>query len=75
MQRKIYIHQHDAWPNFKWDSAHLLPFVGDVRNMQGHLFGKMEALGFELRNEAQLEALSQDVIKSSEIEGEILDKD
>lgn len=75
MQRKIYIHQHENWPNFEWDSAYLLPLIGEVRNMQGNLFGKMEALGFELRNEAQLESLSQDVIKSSEIEGEILDKD
>jgi len=74
MQRKIYIHQEKNWPNFEWDSAHLLPLVGEVRNMQGQLFGKMAALGFELRNEAQLEALSQDVLKSSEIEGEILDK-
>ncbi len=47
--------------------------LGKVRNLQGKLVGKMQSLGFELRNEAALETLTLDVLKSTEIEGEILD--
>ncbi|MEZ5056899.1 MAG: DUF4172 domain-containing protein [Saprospiraceae bacterium] len=68
-----YIHQNKHWPQFTWDLEALLPRLTAVRNLQGRLSGKMETLGFELRNEAQLETLTADVIKSSEIEGEQLD--
>ncbi|MCH7613883.1 MAG: Fic family protein [Candidatus Marinimicrobia bacterium] len=69
---KMYIHQHDNWPNFTWDSEKLLPILGEVRSLQGKLVGSMESLGFELQNEANLETLTLDVTKSTEIEGEIL---
>jgi Fic family protein len=46
--------------------------VSEARNLQGRLIGKMESLGFELRDEALLETLTLDVLKSAEIEGEIL---
>jgi len=69
---KIYIYENKDWPNFYWDSELLLPLLGKVRNQQGRLIGKMESLGFELRNEAVLETLTLDVLKSSEIEGELL---
>src|SRR5262249_2940225 len=46
-----------------------------VRHRQGRLIGRMQALGFPLREEAVLKTLTEDVLKSSEIEGEILDKD
>lgn len=67
-----YIYQNNNWPNFKWDSKELLNPLSKVRNLQGRLIGKMESLGFDLRNEALLNTLTLDVIKSSEIEGEIL---
>ena len=70
-----FIHQLPQWPEFEIDSKKILPLVGRVRNLQGQLAGKMEAIGFNLKNEAFLEALSLDVIKSSEIEGELLDLD
>jgi Fic family protein len=70
-----FIHQLPQWPEFEFDSEKILPLVGRVRNLQGQLSGKMEAIGFNLKNEAYLEALSLDVIKSSEIEGELLDLD
>lgn len=70
-----FIHNHTDWPHFNWDSYLILPLLGEVRNLQGNLTGKMDALGFNLQNEAHLETLSKDVIKSSEIEGEILDPD
>lgn len=69
---KIYIHQQDNWPHFTWNNEVLLLRLGEVRNLQGRLIGKMESLGFDLKNEAVLETLTSDVLKSSEIEGEIL---
>lgn len=71
-KRIMYIYQQKNWPNFNWDNEKLLPLLGKVRNLQGKLVGKMESLGFELRNEAVLETLTLDVIKTTEIEGELL---
>jgi Fic family protein len=69
---KAFIHQQDNWPEFTWNSNEFLSLLSEVRNLQGRLFGKMETLGFDLRNEALLNTLTLDVIKTSEIEGEIL---
>lgn len=68
-----YIHELHNWPQFTWDLEKITPRLGRVRNMQGRLMGSMGALGFPLRSEALLETLTLDVIKSSEIEGEVLD--
>jgi Fic family protein len=70
----LYIHELQDWPVFKWDREQLTDFLADVRHKQGRLTGHMEALGFDLRQEAVLQTLTADVLKSSEIEGEILDK-
>ena len=70
-----YIHEQAEWPAFKWDESTLATQLAAVRHRQGKLFGRMEGLGFDLRNEAMLRTLTQDVVKSSEIEGEILDSD
>ena len=67
-----YIHEHQEWPSFVWDNEALLMQLGKVRNLQGRLIGKMQALGFRLRKEAVLETLTLDVLKSTEIEGEKL---
>lgn len=72
---KIYIHEHKDWPNFTWNDKQVLLKLGEARNLQGKLLGKMESLGFELQNEAVLNTLTLDVIKSSEIEGEYLEKE
>lgn len=69
----MYIHQHKNWPNFTWDAAGLSLLLGELHLKQGKLLGYMEQLGFDLQNEALLQTLTQDVIKSSEIEGEHLD--
>lgn len=69
----IYIWQQEDWPRFRWDDARLSYQLGRVRSLQGKLVGKMSALGFDLKNSAMLDALTADVTKSSEIEGEILD--
>jgi len=68
----MYLHQSEDWPNFRWDSAILLPYVSKVRDLQGRLIGRMEGMGFELREEAVLETLTEDIVKTSEIEGELL---
>lgn len=68
----LYIHQKDNWPNFTWRSDVFVNLLSEVRNLQGRLIGKMESLGFELRDEALLETLTLDVLKSAEIEGELL---
>jgi Fic family protein len=70
-----YIHELTAWPGFRWNQERLADKLAAVRHRQGRLIGRMEALGFQLRAEAALETLTEEVIKSSEIEGEILDKD
>src|SRR5207302_8768858 len=70
-----YLHQRPEWPKFTWDFQALADLLAAVRHKQGRLIGRMEGLGFSLRNEAMLQTLTQDVLKSSEIEGEILDKD
>jgi Fic family protein len=66
-----YVHQSKDWPEFTWDNDLLLGLLGNVRNLQGKLVGKMEALGFDFREKALLKNLTLDVLKSSEIEGEI----
>ena len=71
----MYLYNNQNWPIFEWNSEKLLPLLSYVRNQQGKLIGKMGALGFELRNEANLEILTLDIIKSTEIEGEILNKE
>ncbi|MEO5998859.1 MAG: DUF4172 domain-containing protein, partial [Chitinophagaceae bacterium] len=71
----VYIHQLKDWPAFKWDQQILSPILADVRYRQGRLVGRMEGLGFNLQAEATLKTLTLDVLKSSEIEGEMLDPD
>lgn len=71
----MYIYEHLNWPIFEWNDKQLLPLLSHVRNHQGRLIGKMGSLGFELRNEANLQILTQEIMKSTEIEGENLDKE
>jgi len=67
-----FIHQQANWPNFTWNNDEIVNLLSEARNLQGRLMGKMESLGFDLRNEALLDTLTLDVLKSSEIEGEYL---
>ena len=71
----IYIHQQEDWANFIWDYKQVSKKLAVARNLQGQLIGKMESLGFNLQKEAVLRTLTLDVLKSSEIEGEILEKE
>lgn len=69
----MYIHELEDWPRFRWDLEELAVGLAEVRHRQGKLLGRMQALGFPLRQEAVLETLTEDVVKSSEIEGEKYD--
>jgi Fic family protein len=69
----MYIYQLAGWPHFTWDTEELTVPLAAIRHRQGRLIGNMEALGFSLRQEAILQTLTSDVLKSSEIEGEQLD--
>lgn len=68
-----WIHERDGWPHLHWDQTTLAPKLANVRHRQGRLLGRMEALGFALRQEASLRTLTADVVKSSAIEGEVLE--
>ena len=71
----FYIYQQTKWPQFYWENDTFMVSLSTVRNMQGKLLGKMESIGFALKSEAFLQTLTLDVLKSSEIEGEILEPD
>src|ERR1039458_10049372 len=73
MMRRIKssIHDLNDWPQFRWKQERL----AEGRHRQGRLIGRMESLGFQFRAEAVLQTLTEDVLKSSEIEGEMLDRE
>jgi Fic family protein len=71
----MYIHQLKNWPEFFWDSEKITPLLAKVRHRQGQLAGRMEAMGFKLCEEASLKTLTLDVVKSNEIEGNLLDQE
>jgi Fic family protein len=67
-----YIYQNKEWPDFTWYDQRIINLLGAVRNLQGRVLGRMDSLGFNYRNEAVLDTMTLDVIKSSEIEGVFL---
>ena len=69
----MWIYEHKNWTNFSWDARALAGKLADIRYAQGRLLGRMEGLGLVLRREASLRVLTDDVVKSSAIEGEKLD--
>jgi Fic family protein len=71
----MYIWEKSGWPALTWDEKELSRLLAAVSHEQGRLLGRMEALGFDLRDEAHLHTLTEDVVKSSRIEGESLDRD
>ena len=67
-----YIYQYKSWPNFTWNEKEVQVILGKVRHLQGKIFGQVSALGFSIKEETMLTSLTLDVLKSSEIEGELL---
>jgi Fic family protein len=74
IKQRTYIHERTGWPGFRWDHERISARLVDVRHRQGRLIGRMDGLGFSLRAEAVLNSLTEEVVKSSEIEGETLDR-
>ncbi len=71
----VYIYELADWPQFRWSGKGLAEQLAATRHRQGRLIGRMEGLGLKLRAEATLRTLTEEVVKSSEIEGEILNRD
>jgi Fic family protein len=72
---QTYIHQRPDWFKFRWNPERLSGQLAAARHRQGRLLGRMEGLGFTLRAEANLQSLTEEVVQSSDIEGEPLDRD
>lgn len=70
----MYIHELPNWPDFQWEQERIMGLLLQIRHQQGRLTGGMESIGFQLCEKAILNTITKDVVKSSEIEGEILDE-
>ena len=70
----IYIYQNTDWHSFRWCGEKIQNLLLEIKKSQGYLLGKMDSLGFDVKNNALLQVLTENIIKSSEIEGQILDK-
>lgn len=68
-----YIYQYKDWPQFSWDNEIVQPLLSKVRYLQGRIVGRMNTFGFLEKEEAVLDTLTTDVVRSSQIEGEVLD--
>jgi Fic family protein len=75
MRRITHIYERADWRRFRWSSEAISDQLAAVRHHQGRLLGRIESLGFKLRAETTLQTLTQDALKTSEIEGELLDHD
>ncbi len=71
--RPVYIWQYPTWADFTWNNDELISLLSEVRNLEGKIQGLMGGLGFDVRNKASLDVMTEDVLRSSEIEGVILD--
>lgn len=71
----FYIYELPDWPKFRWSEKQIAAQLARVRHHQGRLIGRMEGLGLPFKAEAVLQTLTEEVIKSSEIEGETLDRE
>lgn len=71
----MYIWQNTDWPKFKWDDLQVTPLLNLVQEHQSRLLGMLSALGFDLQKKTALESMTEDVVRSSEIEGELLNRD
>ena len=70
-----YVWKHTGWTNWQFDLKRLIGLLAQVHSQQGHLLGRMHDIGMGLRDEAALRVVTEDVLKTSEIEGEHLNPD
>lgn len=73
IMRAIWIWQKPEWPHFTWNNDEIIALLSRVRMKQGQLLGQLGGLGFEVQQNASLEAITEDILRSSEIEGVFLD--
>ena len=73
-EKMKYIYQNIDWHSFRWCGDKIQNLLFEIKKSQGYLLGKMDSLGFDVKNNALLQVLTENIIKSSEIEGQILDK-
>lgn len=73
--RAVYIWQQPTWPVFIWNDTKLINLLSEVRHLEGRIMGMMDGLGFEVRNRTSLDFMTEDVLRSCEIEGELLNPD
>lgn len=69
----MYLHERQNWTDFSWDGKAVVPLLSDVRFLQGSFLARVESLGFEISDELEVDAISSEVIASSQIEGVELD--
>lgn len=68
----MYMHERQNWPHFTWDYEKLSELLLEVSFLRGNLLGSMKSLGFNFQQEAILQNMTDEIIKSSEIEGVLL---
>ena len=73
--RAVYIWQQPSWAEFQWDNERLITLLSEVRNLEGRIMGLMQGVGFNVQNATSLDVMVEDVLRSSEIEGELLNAD
>lgn len=73
--RPIYIWQYPEWPSFTWNDSRLIALLSEVRNLEGKIQGMMDGLGFDVQSMTALNVMTEDVLRSNEIEGVILNSD
>lgn len=74
-KKALYIWQHTDWPKFRWRNTQIDILLNSVQERQARLIGMLSALGFDMQKQTALESMTEDVIRSSEIEGELLNRD
>lgn len=73
--RPIYLWQYPTGPKFTWNDSDLITLLSEVRNLEGKIQGMMGGLGFDVQSSTSLDVMTEDVLRSSEIEGVILNSD
>ena len=73
--RPYYIWQYSGWPRFRWESDKILNLLSEVRLLEGRIAGMMGGLGFDIQSKTSLDVMTEDVIRSNEIEGILLNAD
>ncbi len=71
-EKNMYIHEQQDWPRFRWDYKKLSDLLSEVSFLRGKLLGTMKSLGFSFQQEAILQNMTAEIVKSSEIEGVLL---